>query len=82
VRAGRAGAEIEVAADTLFVMVVVRMNAAVGVTVALRVSRAGRHRRVVVVIVTMLMRVAVYRAVCMSMLLTLDLRLARATAAY
>jgi hypothetical protein len=81
-RAGRTGAEIEVAADAMFVMVVVRMNAAVGVAVALRVGRAGRHRRCVVVIVTMLVRVAVYRAVRMSMLFTLDLRLARATAAY
>jgi len=82
VRAGRTGAEIEVAADAMFVMVVVRMNAAVGVAVALRVGRAGRRRRFVVVIVTMLVRVAVYRAVRMSMLFTLDLRLARATAAY
>jgi len=81
-RAGRTGAEIEVAADAMFVMVVVRRNAAVGVAVALRVGRAGRRRRFVVVIVTMLVRVAVYRAVRMSMLFTLDLRLARATAAY
>jgi hypothetical protein len=64
------------------VRVVVLMNAAVGVAVALRVGRAGRHRRFVVVIVTMLVWMAMYRAVRMSMLFTFDLRLARATAAY